>query len=290
MNANHSPDLTVELTDTEDPADRAAVSAVLAAYTATRIDIPRDPATMAVLLRDAQGEVEGGFWATRRFGWLHLELAFVPEHRRSAGLGGAMLSALEREVIAVQGRGVRTETGSFQAPRFYRRHGYEVCGVLDGWPPGHHALSLVKTKGLGEADTAMTVTYDPDPAARAAIRSGLMALTNTIVGEPHHRPLSVLLRKADGTVAGGLIGHTSRSWLHVELFALPERARDGGLGRRILAMVEQEAIARGCVGSHLATHSYQARPFYEKQGYEMFGQIADYLPGESRFLMVKRFG
>jgi GNAT superfamily N-acetyltransferase len=275
------------LADTLDPADRIALGVVLREYNATQIDIPADSAVMAVLLRDAAGQVEGGFWATSRYGWLHLELAFVPEHRRGAGLGAAMLSALEREVVRRGGRGVRTETGSFQAPAFYARQGYRRYAALDGYPPGHSSLWLIKTEGLGAVATDLAVTHDPDPDDRVTILDALMAHNDQVMGPSDHRPLTLLLRDADGKVAGGLIASTGRRWLHVQQFALPATARRGGLGRRILAMAEAEARARGCVGAYLATASYQARPFYEKQGYAVFGTIDDYLPGASRYQMCK---
>jgi hypothetical protein len=54
-------------------------------------------------------------------------------------------------------------------------------------------------------------------------------------------------------------------------------------------MAEAEARSRGCVGSYLDTFSFQARPFYEKQGYSLFATIADYPPPHSRFFLSKRF-
>jgi hypothetical protein len=52
----------------------------------------------------------------------------------------------------------------------------------------------------------------------------------------------------------------------------------------------REAIRRGCRGAYLDTFSYQARPFYEKLGYAVFGTLDDYPPGHQRFFMRKRLG
>ena len=54
-------------------------------------------------------------------------------------------------------------------------------------------------------------------------------------------------------------------------------------------MEQAEAIAhtRGCMGVWLDTFSFQARAFYEKRGYKVFGTIDDYPPGQSRFWMKK---
>ena len=38
---------------------------------------------------------------------------------------------------------------------------------------------------------------------------------------------------------------------------------------------------------HLSTHSFQARPFYEKLGYEIVGEIRDNPAGHSLFFLKK---
>ena len=40
--------------------------------------------------------------------------------------------------------GVRLDTTSFQAPDFYKRHGYTEFGRIDGYPPGHARIWLMK--------------------------------------------------------------------------------------------------------------------------------------------------
>ena len=51
-----------------------------------------------------------------------------------------------------------------------------------------------------------------------------------------------------------------------------------------------EAIRRGCWGAYLNTFSYQARPFYEKLGYQVFGTLDVYPAGHQEFFMRKRLG
>jgi len=38
----------------------------------------------------------------------------------------------------------------------------------------------------------------------------------------------------------------------------------------------------------LETHSYEARPFYEKLGYEVFAALEDYPPGHTKFYLRKQ--
>jgi hypothetical protein len=57
---------------------------------------------------------------------------------------------------------------------------------------------------------------------------------------------------------------------------------------KLVRAMEAEAVGRGCHSAFLDTFSYQARPFYEKLGYEVFGALDDYPRGLQRFYMRKR--
>lgn len=49
------------------------------------------------------------------------------------------------------------------------------------------------------------------------------------------------------------------------------RAEDvAALAEGLILALEQAARERGCTHAHLDTFSFQARPFYEKLGYELF--------------------
>ena len=65
--------------------------------------------------------------------------------------------------------------------------------------------------------------------------------------------------------------------------------RGRGLGGRLLAAAEQEAVRRGCVGALLDPHDFQAPAFYYKHGYELFGTLTDLPPGHVRYYLAKRF-
>jgi GNAT superfamily N-acetyltransferase len=127
-----------------------------------------------------------------------------------------------------------------------------------------------------------------DPEVEKAIVAPLIEYNNSKAGPGNGKPLVIAIRDVSGAVIGGLSGHTSRSWLFTHLLVLPEALRGQGLGKRLMTMAEEEAVARGCVGAWLDTFEFQARGFYEKLGYTCFGEIQDYPPGQSRFFMKKQ--
>ena len=64
-------------------------------------------------------------------------------------------------------------------------------------------------------------------------------------------------------------------------------ARGQDIGSRLLGMMEQEGIARGCKSAFLFTITYQAPGFYERHGWTEFGRIACAPPGTARIFMTK---
>lgn len=94
-----------------------------------------------------------------------------------------------------------------------------------------------------------------------------------------------------GALAGGLAGRTWAYWLHVDLLWVGEEHRGSGLGSQLLAEAERVAVAdRGCTRSRLETWGFQAPGFYRKRGYEVSGQVDDYPPGVTEFILTKSFG
>jgi len=136
----------------------------------------------------------------------------------------------------------------------------------------------------------ITLTDTPTPQMRDAISNWLLAFNANRVGssEPPRPLVLVLSDPASDEILGGLYGSTWMSYLHVNLLFVPESMRGAGVGRRLMTEAEAEAVRRGCSAASLDTFSFQARGFYEKLGYSVFGTLDDYPPGHSRFYLTKR--
>jgi GNAT superfamily N-acetyltransferase len=103
------------------------------------------------------------------------------------------------------------------------------------------------------------------------------------------RTVAVLLRDGDGAVVGGLWGRTGYGWLFVEFLVVPDTLRGLGLGTRLMDRAEALAKERGCVGAWLTTFPFQARGFYEKRGYSLFGELENAPSDNVRLFLRKRF-
>lgn len=129
----------------------------------------------------------------------------------------------------------------------------------------------------------------PEAADEAAIMA-VLADANAAAGWPHVREAVLLtIRDAEGGVAGGLIGRISWQWLYVMTLAVAPALRGQGWGQSLLQQAEAAARGQGCIGARLDTYSFQARGFYEKQGYRVTGTLEDCPPGHARYSMAKRF-
>ena len=85
----------------------------------------------------------------------------------------------------------------------------------------------------------------------------------------------------------GLLGQTRWQWLYVAKLWVADAYRGKGLGTRLLERAEEIARSRGCTNALLDTFEYQARPFYEKLGYRLFGTLDGYPPGYRQFYLTK---
>ncbi len=96
-----------------------------------------DGALLTILERDADGQLVAGLHGWTWGDTCEIRLLWIAEPLRRRGLGSRLLAAAETEARRRGARQVVLSTQTFQAPEFYRRHGYETLFVLDGHPSPH---------------------------------------------------------------------------------------------------------------------------------------------------------
>ncbi|SRR6266566_7647059 len=135
----------------------------------------------------------------------------------------------------------------------------------------------------------MHIELEPfiDEAARRFIVEGVDFYNIAATGLPNWFPVNFVLRGERGDVLGGLLGYLWGSWLHVDHLWVAEAARGAGHGAKLMKNAEDYARSRGAIAASLETYSFQARPFYERLGYEVCGTIEGYPPGQAKFILKK---
>ena len=99
---------------------------------------------LCFVLRSPDQEIVGGLIGKIYWEWLYIDLLFVKEELRGCGYGHRLLEMVENEARQRGAKHVHLDTFSFQAPEFYKQHGYRVFGELKDFPAGHQRYFLTK--------------------------------------------------------------------------------------------------------------------------------------------------
>lgn len=93
---------------------------------------------------DNSGNIIAGILGGTYWGWMHIDILWVDENHRKQGLGTQLLKAAESEAINRGCHSVHVDTMSWQAPDFYKKHGYEIISELNDIPNGNKKYHLIK--------------------------------------------------------------------------------------------------------------------------------------------------
>jgi GNAT superfamily N-acetyltransferase len=134
------------------------------------------------------------------------------------------------------------------------------------------------------------VEENATPQQKASILDALQEYNNKAARPGLYVDFAILLRDA-GTddVIGGLSGQSFYGWTFVKFLVVPEAYRGHGLGRQLMLEAETLARAHGSEGIWLDTFDFQARPFYEKLGFTLFGDLEAGERAHARYFLKKRF-
>ena len=93
----------------------------------------------------------------------------------------------------------------------------------------------------------------------------------------------------EGNIIGGCTGYIYY-WgcMYIDDMWVDEKHRREGLGSQALQAVEKVAEAKGCHLIWLGTWDFQARPYYEKHGYQVFCTLHECPVGHTDYDLFKR--
>jgi ribosomal protein S18 acetylase RimI-like enzyme len=138
------------------------------------------------------------------------------------------------------------------------------------------------------ADYALKIEDEPRRDDVALLDERLYEFNASAAGIDDGRWLSIFVRDGDGTIVAGLHGWTWGGTGSVQTIWVDRRLRGRGLGSRLIAAAEGEAVRRGCHQMYLDTHSYQAPAFYRRLGYEVIGELPGWPGDDVRIFFRKR--
>lgn len=100
--------------------------------------------------------------------------------------------------------------------------------------------------------------------------------------------LDFTAKGAEGELLGGIQAYLV-NWgiLHIELLYVHDLYRTQGIASKLLKQVELIAKNHDGYLAHLDTFDFQAKDFYLKHGYLVFGVLGDAPKGHNRYYMRK---
>jgi GNAT superfamily N-acetyltransferase len=127
--------------------------------------------------------------------------------------------------------------------------------------------------------------YDED--VYEYIDEGIIDVSREKVNRAEPVWFQVVARDDDGKILGGAVGKFNYDVVLLDTIWVDEKMRGTGIGRQLIDGFEAHSRKLGAVLAWLETRSWQARPFYEKCGYRVFGELP-YLGGRhAQYFMRK---
>ena len=99
--------------------------------------------------------------------------------------------------------------------------------------------------------------------------------------------LSMKVVEDDKIIAGIITKMYCWNIVYVDTLWVDPDYRGRRIGEKLLIMLENEAKLKGAKLVHLDTFDFQAKDFYLKQGYEIFGKLEDCPENHCRYYMKK---
>jgi GNAT superfamily N-acetyltransferase len=135
------------------------------------------------------------------------------------------------------------------------------------------------------------IALEPKPwrEVKRLIGDGLDAYNQAASGgKANESEFIVGVRGARGKFLGGFFCIVYFETCFLKWAWVDASARRNGVGRDLMAACEAEARKRGAKVIYLDTFSFQARPFYEKLGFKVFGTLKMGRKGMARYWMSKK--
>ncbi len=106
--------------------------------------VGRDDFTPLNLVVRENGNVIAGLKAVTGWDWLYVQVLCVHEQHRRSGIGSRLLKEAEKQAQQRGCIGSCLSSSTFQAPDFYKRHGYITFGQIDNYPDDNTMYFLSK--------------------------------------------------------------------------------------------------------------------------------------------------
>ena len=163
--------------------------------------------------------------------------------------------------------------------------------ILDTTDLALHEVAVKLADWVRSFDIAPFHVVKVQPHEVVVIENKITSYNNSKAPFSQQQPfvnLNFCIKDDSGLIIAGITS-LMYCWgmLFVDILAVDEKDYKNGLGSKLLSHVENEAKKLGATLAHLDTFDFQAKDFYLKHGYEVFGVLDDCPKGHKRYYLKK---
>lgn len=238
------------------------------------------------LLRE-NGKITGGLFCLSVWDWLMIENYYFirPEADLNRLLQYAEEFAVKNDLHSL---GIKAIEEVYKG--LLGQYGFIKTGHLEERPPGYECqfMSLsnirpLKDRLYNNADIICINKEDQDTENFNQMVNHYYIKKIGDISNPEFCIKAVL----NNEIVGGIIFNLGWGWLYIDVLWVDKNHRGKRIGHELLKMAEQYALEKGFCRSFLGTAEFQARLFYEKNGYSVFSINYDLPNGYKNFSMKK---
>ena len=119
------------------------------------------------------------------------------------------------------------------------------------------------------------------------LEARLIAFNEGAAGPVQRKTIALTVCDQSNMLIGGLTGEVFWNALYIASLWVEDTHRRHGYGSALLRAAEDAARAEGCALAYLSTFDFQAPAFYDRHGYEAFGELAGVPRGSRRIWFRK---
>ncbi|MBG6037561.1 GNAT family N-acetyltransferase [Proteus cibarius] len=134
---------------------------------------------------------------------------------------------------------------------------------------------------------SLKITTNPTPNEINEIYEGLLTHNLRYIQMEQYSPLAVF-KEDNGKKIGGITGDILGNWLRIRYLWVDKAYRGQNIGTELLQTMELVAKEKGAKYAEVDTFSFQALPFYQKQGFVIFGTLENYPISDKKYYLRKK--
>lgn len=122
--------MNFEITDHIEENSQREIFEGLLSYNLEHLE-DKNPKDLGIYLKDETGKIIAGLIGNTHGNWLTVKFLWVSDDLRGNNIGSEILQQAEKTAKERGCKYAFLDTFSFQAPAFYRKHGYQDAFVLE---------------------------------------------------------------------------------------------------------------------------------------------------------------